>query len=78
MEENKRRNREFSRLETLAGAKSRLQSIANHFVNHFEKRQKETFGKSMIVEMSRRNAVNLYNEIIKLRPNWASDDLEKG
>lgn len=78
LEENKRRNREFSRLETLAGAKSRLQSIANHFVNHFEKRQKETFGKSMIVEMSRRNAVNLYNEIIKLRPNWASDDLEKG
>jgi len=53
-EDNVRRNREFSRLEALAGAQPRLESIAKHFVNHFETRQKETFGKSMIVEMSRR------------------------
>lgn len=78
IEENARRNREFSRLEALAGARPRLQSIAKHFVHHFEARQKETFGKSMIVEMSRRNAVRLYNEIIKLRPDWDSDDLNKG
>lgn len=78
IEENARRNREFSRLEALAGALPRLKSIAEHFVQHFETRQKETFGKSMIVEMSRRNAVRLYNEIIKLRPKWHSDDLNKG
>lgn len=78
IEENARRNREFSRLEALAGAKPRLQSIAKHFVKHFEARQKEAFGKAMIVEMSRRNAVRLYNEIIKLRPKWDSDDLNKG
>ena len=77
-EDNARRNREFSRLEALAGAKTRLKSIANHFVNHFETRQKEAFGKSMIVEMSRRNAVRLYDEIIKLRPDWESNDLKKG
>ena len=77
-EDNARRNREFSRLEALAGAKTRLKSIAKHFVNHFETRQEETFGKSMIVEMSRRNAVRLYDEIIKLRPDWESKDLKKG
>ncbi|KRL73965.1 type I restriction endonuclease subunit R [Ligilactobacillus saerimneri] len=76
--ENVRRSREFSRLEALAGAKSRLESIAKHFIEHFEARQKETFGKAMIVEMSRRNAVRLYNEIIKLRPEWHSDDLNEG
>ena len=73
LEENARRNREFSSLEALAGAQPRLESIAKHFVNHFEARQKETFGKAMIVEMSRRNAVRLYNQIIKLRPEWDSD-----
>lgn len=78
LEENARRDREFSRLEALAGAKPRLESIAKHFIEHFEARQKETFGKAMIVEMSRRNAVRLYNEIIKLRPEWHSDDLKKG
>lgn len=78
LEENARRNREFSRLEALAGAQPRLESIAKHFVNHFEARQKEAFGKAMIVEMSRRNAVRLYDEIIKLRPEWDSDDLNKG
>ncbi|UZN41734.1 type I restriction endonuclease subunit R [Lactobacillus sp. IBH004] len=77
-EDNARRNREFSRLEALAGAQPRLKSIAKHFVNHFETRQEETFGKSMIVEMSRRNAVRLYEEIIKLRPDWESNDLKKG
>ena len=77
-EDNARRNREFSRLEALAGAQPRLKSIAKHFVNHFETRQEETFGKSMIVEMSRRNAVRLYDEIIKLRPDWESKDLKKG
>ena len=78
LEQNARRNREFSRLEALAGAQPRLKSIAEHFVEHFEARQKEAFGKAMIVEMSRRNAVRLYNEIVKLRPEWDSDDLDKG
>ncbi|WP_295731064.1 type I restriction endonuclease subunit R [uncultured Limosilactobacillus sp.] len=78
LRENERRNRAFTRLEALAGAKPRLEKIAQHFVHHFEARQKEEFGKSMIVEMSRRNAIKLYNEIIKLRPEWASDDINKG
>ena len=32
----------------------------------------------MIVAMSRRIAVELYDEIVKLRPKWHSDDLNKG
>lgn len=76
--ENIRRNKQFTRLEVLAGAKPRLEKIAKHFVTHFEARRKQEFGKAMIVELSRQNAVRLYNEIIKLRPDWASDDIKKG
>ncbi|WEV40696.1 type I restriction endonuclease subunit R [Lactobacillus sp. ESL0681] len=76
--DDERRNREYTRLEALAGAKPRLKQIAAHFVNHFEAREKQQFGKAMVVEISRKNAVKLYNEIIKLRPNWGSDDLYKG
>lgn len=78
LRETERRNRAFTRLEALAGAKPRLEKISQHFVQHFEARQKEQFGKSMIVEMSRKNAVKLYNEIIKLRPEWGNDDINKG
>ncbi|WP_270334615.1 type I restriction endonuclease subunit R [Ligilactobacillus acidipiscis] len=76
--ENERRNRKYTQLEALAGARPRLESIAKHFVHHFESRQAEQFGKSMVVEMSRKNAVKLYNEIIKIRPDWGNDDLHKG
>jgi type I restriction enzyme R subunit len=78
LESNERRKREFTKLEALAGAAPRLEKIAEHFVAHFEARQKEQFGKSMFVEVSRANAVRLYNQIIKLRPEWGSDDLNKG
>ncbi|MEG0121517.1 type I restriction endonuclease subunit R, partial [Enterococcus sp.] len=68
----------WSRLEAVAGAQSRLETLAKDFVEHFEERQKASFGKSMIVTMSRRIAIDLYKEIVKLRPNWHSDDDDKG
>lgn len=68
----------YTRLEALAGAAPRVQKLAEHFVEHFETRQKAEDGKSMIVAMSRRNAVAIYDAIVKLRPDWHSDDLEKG
>lgn len=67
----------WSRLEALVGAEQRLQKLAADTVNHFEARQDAMFGKSMIVVMSRRIAIDLYQEIIKLRPEWHSDD-DKG
>ena len=68
----------WSRLEALVGAEQRLQKLAADTVNHFESRQDAMFGKSMIVVISRRIAIDLYQEIIKLRPKWHSDDDKKG
>ena len=68
----------WTQLEALIGSPSRVKNIARDIVEHFEARQQVFEGKAMIVAMSRRIAVELYNEIIKLRPEWHSDDLRKG
>ncbi|MDA2472678.1 type I restriction endonuclease subunit R [Bacillus cereus] len=68
----------WSRLEAIAGAGSRVEKMAQDIVHHYEERQKAMFGKSMIVVMSRRIAIDLYKEIVKLRPDWHSDDDDKG
>lgn len=68
----------WTQLEALIGSKNRIKEIANDIVTHFEARQEVFEGKGMIVSMSRRIAVELYNEIIVLRPQWHSDDLDKG
>ncbi|MHC6203642.1 DUF3387 domain-containing protein [Breznakiellaceae bacterium SP9] len=52
--------------------------MADDFVTHFEQREEVFKGKALIVCMSRRIAAQLYDEIIKLRPQWHSDDLDKG
>lgn len=71
----------WARLEAIVGAKERVQQIAKDIVQHFEKReqaQENEGGKAMIVAMSRRIAVDLYREIVALRPDWHSDDLMAG
>lgn len=68
----------WSRLEAIAGAGSRVEKMAQDVVHHYEEREKAMFGKSMIVVMSRRIAIDLYKEIIKIRPEWHSDDDDKG
>lgn len=68
----------WSRLEAIAGAKSRVEKMAKDLVHHYEEREKASFGKSMIVVMSRRIAIELYQEIIKLKPEWHSDEDDKG
>lgn len=65
-------------IEALIGNPARIKNIARDIVTHFEQRQEVFDGKGMIVAMSRRIAVALYNAIIELRPNWHSDDLNKG
>ncbi len=67
-----------TRLEALIGSDNRIQQIANDIVQHFEMRQSALPGKGMIVSMSRRIAVKLYDAIIKLKPEWHSNDLDKG
>jgi type I restriction enzyme R subunit len=68
----------WSRLEAIVGAEQRLDLIAQNIVVHWEKRQEALFGKGMIVTMSRRIAVRLYEKIIALRPDWDSDDPMQG
>lgn len=68
----------WTKLEALIGSKNRIKEVAADIIAHFESRQEVFDGKGMIVSMSRRIAVELYNEIISLRPAWHSDDLDKG
>ena len=68
----------WARLEAMVGAEKRIKLIAQDVVDHFEARRGAMDGKGMFVAMSRRIAVELYDEIIKLRPQWHSDDLNKG
>ncbi|HDM1720866.1 TPA: type I restriction endonuclease subunit R [Staphylococcus aureus] len=68
----------WSRIEVLAGAKPRVEALAKDIIQHFETRQQAMKGKGMIVTMSRRIAVDLYDEIIRLKPEWHSDDDDTG
>lgn len=68
----------WTQLEALIGSENRVQNIAKDIVYHFEQRQEVFDGKGMIVSMSRRIAADLYDEIIKIKPEWHSDDLDKG
>ena len=69
----------WAALEALVGDPKRIALIAADLATHFEKRLEAMDGKAMIVCMSRRICVDLYNALIKLRPEWASasdDDAE--
>lgn len=68
----------WSRLEAIVGAESRLDLVARDIVEHWEKRRESLLGKGMIVTMSRRIAVRLYEKIVALRPDWHSDDPAEG
>ena len=68
----------WAQLEAVVGHSARVADIAKDLVNHFEARQEAFDGKAMIVAMSRRIAIELYDEIIKLRPEWHSDDKKGG
>ncbi len=64
----------WAALEAMVGDDARIRVIAKDLVEHFETRCEAMDGKGMIVCMSRRICVDLYNEIIRLRPHWADGD----
>ncbi|MCE9538808.1 MAG: type I restriction endonuclease subunit R, partial [Bacteroidetes bacterium] len=68
----------WTRLEAIVGNPNRIAKIAEDLVYHFEQRNAVLDGKAMIVCMSRRICVDLYDAIIKIRPLWHSVDDEKG
>lgn len=75
IEKAKKKN---AQIDAIIGHSDRLQDIARDIVEHFEKRQEVFLGKAMIVCMTRQIAVNLYEEIIKIRSGWDNKDLMKG
>ena len=68
----------WSALEKLVGSEPRIKQISLDIVTHFEDRTAVLEGKGMIVAMSRQIAVDLYDAIVELRPNWHSEDPTKG
>ena len=65
-------------VEAVVGTEKRLRLVARDLVEHFESRVVGMDGKAMIVCMSRRICVALYGEIVRLRPDWHSDDDDRG
>lgn len=73
-----RTKQKWSTVEALVGSDKRLALVAADLVQHFEDRVSALNGKAMMVCMSRRICVALYDEIIKLRPDWHSSDDNAG
>ncbi|MEY8415560.1 type I restriction endonuclease subunit R [Tissierella praeacuta] len=76
--EREKNKAKWSRLEAVVGSPNRIKKLAEDIVDHYEEKSKTIDGKAMIVCMSRRICVDLYDEIVKLRPDWHSDELDKG
>lgn len=76
--EQERFKRKWSTVEALVGSDKRLALVAQDMVTHFEDRVAALDGKAMVVCMSRRICVKLYDEIVKLRPDWHSTDDNAG
>ena len=68
----------WTQLEVVVGADNRIRQIAQDLIDHFEARLEVLDGKAMVVCMSRRICVDLYRELVKLRPEWEDDDDTKG
>lgn len=68
----------WAQLEALVGAEKRIDLVAADIIDHFEKRLDVMTGKAMIVCMSRRICVELYNAIHRIRPDWHHEDDDKG
>jgi type I restriction enzyme R subunit len=72
--DQERFKKKWSTVEALVGSDKRLALVAKDMVAHFEDRVAALDGKAMMVCMSRRICVKLYDEIVKLRPDWHSTD----
>ena len=65
----------LTRFEAVVGAPDRIATVAADIVTHFERRREAMAGgKAMIVAISRRVAVELYDQLAALRPDWVGTD----
>lgn len=76
--ERQRRFAKWTSVESVVGSKPRIKQVAADLVNHFGQRLSASEGKGMIVCMSRRICVEMYKEIVALRPDWHNSDDDKG
>ncbi len=68
----------WAQLEALVGTEKRVGLIADDIVTHFAERLEAMDGKAMIVCMSRRICVDLYNALVERRPDWHNEDDKQG
>ncbi len=68
----------WAKLEALVGTPTRLGQVAADVLDHWDRRVEILDGKAMIVCMSRRICVDLYAELVRLRPAWHSADDAEG
>ena len=68
----------WAQLEAIVGAEKRVALVARDIVEHFERRREALDGKAMVVCMSRRICIDLYRELVRLRPEWRDDDDRRG
>ena len=73
IERKERLKTKWAQLEAMVGAAPRLKQVAQDIVEHFEQRLEVLDGKAMVVCMSRRICVELYWELVRLRPDWHGD-----
>ena len=68
----------WAQLEALVGTEKRLALVADDIITHFEERLDAMDGKAMVVCMSRRICVDLYNAIVERRPGWHDEEDTQG
>ncbi|MCY3951859.1 MAG: type I restriction endonuclease subunit R [bacterium] len=68
----------WAQLEAIVGAEGRIRQVAGDIVEHYSRRLEALEGKAMVVCMSRRICVDLYGELVRLRPEWEHADDEAG
>ncbi|MCY3986670.1 MAG: type I restriction endonuclease subunit R, partial [Candidatus Dadabacteria bacterium] len=68
----------WAQLEAIVGAEKRLALVAQDIVTHFGERTEAMDGKAIVVCMSRRICIDLYNNLVCLRPDWHHEDDNKG
>lgn len=78
VERKERLKTKWAALEAIVGAEKRVRLIAEDLVKHWEARLEAMDGKAMIVCMSRRICVELYEAIRRLKPDWHHDDDKQG
>ena len=78
VERKERLKTRWAQLEAIVGAEQRVRLVAQDIVEHYEQRLDAIEGKAMVVCMSRRICIDLYRELVRLRPEWEHEDDDKG